>query len=79
MRINPNPGNGDLVVRYYLKKTVNLQLTINDVNGKLLENRTLRNQIVGEHVYTPKIKNRGVYFLTIKTPYETATRKIIFN
>jgi hypothetical protein len=53
---------------------------LTDINGRILENVTLKNQVIGENTYQRKINsidNGGVFFLTIETPGESATQKII--
>lgn len=79
--IFPNPNNGNFNIKYYLKDTKNVNLSISDINGKVLEKISLTNQVIGENIYSPKIENwgTGIYFLTIQTPYETVTRKIVFE
>jgi hypothetical protein len=77
----PNPNNGNFNIKYYLKDTKNVSLSISDVNGKIIEKMNLTNQVIGENIYSPKIENwgTGIYFLTIQTSYETVTRKIVFE
>jgi hypothetical protein len=79
LSIQPNPADGDVLISYFLKATNRVRLRISDVNGRMLINRILRNQSVGTNAYNPKIKGKGVFFLTLETPYETATRKIILK
>jgi hypothetical protein len=80
MVVFPNPGDGNFVVKYHLKETRNIRLILTDSNGKVLENSILENQAVGENIHQQKIENLGsggFFYITIKTPYESATQKIV--
>ena len=82
MVVYPIPNNGVLKVEYYLKEIKNIRLKIVDLKGRILENKVLTNQIVGKNSYQQNIKNitqNGIFFITIETPYEAATQKIIVN
>ncbi len=75
----PNPVGKDFVVKFNLIKDSDVKLTLTDINGRVIENTILKNQIMGENIYKKemKAKTNGIYFLTIETDYEIATRKII--
>jgi hypothetical protein len=80
MIVYPNPNNGVLNIKYHLKDTENIRLKIYDLKGSLIENKVLNDQVVGENIYQQniaKITQNGVFFVSIVTPYETATQKII--
>jgi hypothetical protein len=50
------------------------------VDGKKIEEKVLSNLVVGENIFQSKIKNlRGTYLLTIETPFEKSTQKIILK
>ena len=80
MQVYPNPNNGDFKVKFYLKQKAVVNLTITDVNGKVIEKTILSNLEQGENYYSKTIKdliNGGIYYLTLETFFEKATQKII--
>ena len=80
MQVYPNPNNGNFIVKFNLRKSAEVTISIQDVNGKLIENTLLKNLKVGENTYSKKIEqmiNGGIYYVTIDTGYEKATQKII--
>ncbi len=80
MQVFPNPNNGNFIVKFNLRNNGEVKLTINDANGKLIENMVLKNLQEGENTYSKRIKNLingGIYYITIETTYEKATQKII--
>jgi hypothetical protein len=80
MRVYPNPNNGFFMIKFNLKSTDNVKLTITDVNGKTIESGILEDLEVGENTYTRKyrkLSKGGVYFITLETPYEKAVRKLV--
>jgi len=80
VQVFPNPNNGEFVVKFYLNKRVETKISLFSIDGKLIEHRVLNNLNIGDNTFQRKIKsldNGGTYFLTVETPYETATRKII--
>ncbi len=82
MVVYPNPNDGILKVEYNLKDTKNVKLKIYDIEGRIIENKELSNQVVGKNIYQRNIKRllkNGVFFITIETEKETATQKIIIN
>jgi len=82
VRVSPNPNDGNFIVNYFLEKNSDVQLTISDVSGKVIKNTVLKNQTVGEQIFSKRIaglKHGGVYFLTIETSYEKASQKIIIE
>lgn len=82
MVVYPNPNDGILKVDYQLKETENVKLKIFDLKGRIIESKVLNNQTVGKNSYQQNIntiKQNGIFFVSIETPYETATQKIILN
>lgn len=80
LRVYPNPNYGVIKLDYQLRETENVTLKITDVNGKVLEDKELTNQQIGKNTFERTIKKReqsGVYFITLKTPYEKVTQKVI--
>lgn len=80
LMVYPNPNDGHMIIEYQLIQLSDVKISLLNNNGKKIEEKTFRNQAIGKHAITKKIENLaigGVYFLTIKTKYETATQKII--
>lgn len=82
MQVFPNPNGGDFVLRFNLNKIEPVKISISGMDGKKIEERVLYDLKIGENNYQPKIENiasGGVYTVTIETPSETATQKIIIH
>lgn len=82
MQVFPNPTKGDFMVRFHLAKKSNVTLTIYKNNGAKIDEYTLENLSVGNNIFQRKLnylEQGGQYILTLQTPYEKATRKIIIE
>ena len=82
MQVFPNPSDGDFVVKFHLNKIAETKISLYNIDGKKIEERVLNNLQIGENTFQRKIKNLdlgGTYILTIETPYEKATQKIIIE
>jgi len=80
IQVFPNPNDGEFIVKFNLNKIAETKISLYGVDGKKIEEKILTNLVIGENSYQRKIKNLnfgGTYILTIETPYETATQKII--
>ena len=82
VQVFPDPNDGNFVVKFNLTKIAETKISLYSVDGKKIEERVLTNLVLGENTFQRKIKNLelgGTYFLTIETPYEKATQKIIIE
>ena len=82
LQVFPNPSDGDFVVKFQLAKMGETKISLYTTSGKKIEERILENVHLGENTFQRKIKNLelgGTYLLTIETPYEKATQKIIIK
>lgn len=82
MQVYPNPNNGNFIVKFNLRNTGEVKLTIHDASGKLVENTVLENLQAGANIYSKGIRNLingGIYYITLETTYEKATQKIIVD
>lgn len=82
IRVYPNPSDGDMVVQFNIHKPGDAKLSLYSLNGSLIEEKTLTGLQLGENFYRPnpqKLKSIGTYILSIETPYESATQKVIIK
>jgi len=82
MQVYPNPNEGNFIVTFNLTNISEVKISIQDANGKRIENTVLKNVVAGENSFSKRIKglmNGGIYFITLETPYEKATQKIIID
>jgi hypothetical protein len=82
VQVFPNPNDGNFVVKFHLNKIAETKISLYNIDGKKIEERILNNLQIGENTFQRKIKNLdlgGTYILTIETPYEKATQKIIIE
>jgi len=78
INISPNPASDFIMVRAYNAKNQQLQFTLNDMTGKDLYNETFSVQKGNfEKSIDVSNLNKGMYFLTIKSPDGKMTQKII--
>lgn len=80
LQVSPNPSDGTFHLTFHLEKTTDVQLSIYDQAGHLLESSEWQKITVGEHRYQQRINNLtggGVYFVKVETPDEQAMQKII--
>ncbi len=82
MQVFPNPNDGDFAVKFYLKESAETKISFYSIDGRKMEEFILNNLSAGENIYQPKIESinlKGTYILTIETPYEKATQKIVIH
>ncbi len=82
LMVYPNPNYGKFTVDYYLNQSSDVKITLHNAEGKEIENRVFENLPAGPNQYQKKIRGfakSGIYFLTIETPYESATQKIVIS
>jgi hypothetical protein len=82
IEVVPNPNDGNFEVKFHLKQRAEVKIAIYSMDGKKIEESLLENLSIGENILKRKISNIGsdrAYFLTIETPYEKATQKIIIK
>ena len=82
MQVLPNPNDGNFTVKFHLNEIAETKISLYTLDGKKIEESVLEHLNIGENTFQQKIKKtglNGMYFLTIKTPNQKATRKIIIN
>ena len=75
----PNPFNPTTTIKYSLKNSSHVLLTIYDLNGKVIETLVNRYQIAGKHaiVWQPNGLASGLYFYRLRAGEFSQTKKII--
>ena len=82
MQVYPNPNNGDFIVKFNITKVGKTKISLASLDGKKIEEKTLRNLSIGVNTYQYKIKslkNGGIYLLSVETPYDKAIQKIMIE
>ncbi|HPI09224.1 MAG TPA: T9SS C-terminal target domain-containing protein, partial [Saprospiraceae bacterium] len=70
MQVFPNPNNGVFGVKFQLRTSTRVWLSISDLNGKLIDREELKNLFPGENIVTrklPRINVGNAYFVTLET------------
>jgi hypothetical protein len=78
----PNPNKGEFDVRYYLKQQTEVKIILYNASGKKIHQVKLKAQEAGEQRHLCRVKRSaqsGTYFITIETPYESATQKVVIT
>lgn len=81
MQVYPNPNKGKFIIQYHLEQAQDVEITIQDNQGKILEQQT-QVSIKGENQFAQRIEGLtegGTYFITIQTTTEKSTQKIIIQ
>lgn len=80
--IFPNPNNGELNISFYLATLEPVKISIIDEKGKIVEDITLDQPRVGMNLFTKQInnlKNGAVYIISIETPSEKQSQKLLLK
>ena len=77
--IYPNPFNPTTTIRYGLNQNAIIQISIYDINGRLITTLINEFQIAGYHSITwdASSYSSGIYFLKMSVKNFTATRKLV--
>jgi hypothetical protein len=82
LEIFPNPGDGDFYVKFNLDRLSDVNVSLYNASGKKVDERLFRQLQPGEHMYQKRVRGLhrgGIYSITVETPFEKATRKIIIE
>ena len=82
MNVAPNPNNGLFSVSFELVRSCDVNVTIYDIQGKIIEERKMKKLESGTNMYQKKLtnlENGGIYFIRIETPWEKAVQKIVIE
>ena len=77
----PNPAKNYTIISYNLPDNANVQLYIHNVNGQLIKTLLEEKQTAGKHQIKWNTDNllSGIYFYTLKTENNIATKKCIIS
>jgi hypothetical protein len=82
MQVFPNPSDGYFEVKFHLNQIAETKISLYNFDGKKIEETILNNLQIGENTFQRKINNLDLerrYILTIETPHEMVTQKIIIE
>lgn len=82
LTVFPNPNAGIMNVNFNLTKNEAVTISLLNQEGKLIQTKTLENLNLGENQYQMNVTDlsaNGVYFITVETPSETVSRKLILD
>lgn len=82
LQVRPNPNDGSFEVKFSLLSIEDTKISLYNIRGEKIEEKVLKNLNTGENTYRYNIMNPGnsaTYILTVETPYEKASRKIIIK
>lgn len=79
LQLFPNPNNGDFVLKFYLTQPSVTKLSVFNLNGKKVNEKTIHNLNAGEHTIRPKFNLQAgtSYIISIETNYEQATQRFM--
>ncbi len=77
----PNPAKDYTIISYTLLKKMEVQLSVHDVNGKLVQSLIDEKQAAGDHQVRWNLTNlsSGIYFYSLVIGEQTITEKIIIE
>ena len=79
--INPNPNNGDFVLRFEMKESKLVSVTLCDILGTTIKELRSDNYPAGSNSIAVSYNNlsSGIYFLKIKIDYDEILREIVIE
>ncbi len=80
-KVYPVPFNDILNIEYQLKKDAHVQISIYDVNGKLVQTIVSANKQVGDYklIVNANSFEKGMYILKLKVDGQPANNRIIMK
>lgn len=76
-QVFPTPNDGNFNLKFNLRVQSVVKIKTHNSLGKLIDSIVLKDLQTGENSYSNnKMLNKGIYFITIETSYETTTLKI---
>lgn len=77
----PNPATDQVSIAYNLKSNSDVNITLTDITGRVIENRLLENQSNGSHLVefnTSRFAD-GIYLYNVRVANQNQTGKIVVN
>lgn len=78
--VYPNPAEGSITAKYFLKEDIDVQISLTDQNGNIIESKRLKNVKAGEQIFEKKLEKIPAganYLLSIYAGKEKVIQKII--
>jgi len=82
LKIYPNPNKGNFTIKFTIDQLAKTKLLIFSSDGKKMEETELTGITTGENIIQRSFQqytSNGIYIITIQTPHEKATGKIILH
>jgi hypothetical protein len=78
LSIFPNPASSEIYINGYFTSNENNQISIVDVTGKVILNRTLNTQIINERIDIQGLSN-GLYLIRIENNHSFRVEKVLIQ
>lgn len=77
----PNPANGSTLIKYDIQKTSDINLSIYDVTGRKIFEKSQNDVIAGSHKMNIDVSNfsKGAYFYTLTANGNKVTKRMIIT
>lgn len=77
----PNPANGSTLIKYDLEKTSDINLSIYDVTGRKIFEKSQNDVIAGSHKMNIDVSNfsKGAYFYTLTANGNKVTKRMVIT
>lgn len=82
LRVFPNPNGGNFSIAVYLNEKTDLRVSLLHPGGKRLKTWNMRNTPAGENTFqldATKMQLNGTYILTVETPTEKTSQKVVIK
>ncbi len=81
LKNRPNPANNQTTISYHLSTASSIDLSVYDLNGRLIKTLLNEKQVAGNHevVWDLTDLSSGLYFYTLRTDEQVVTRKCIIE
>lgn len=81
LTVYPNPAQRDVFFEAYLSKTSDITIKIYDLNGKVLNEKLLRDVDFGNHEFNIPVSNlsNGLYFYSVESNNNTINGKFVVS
>ena len=77
LKISPNPTSNTTILTYFLPKPESVQLTLLDLNGRVVQSLFSGSQMAGWQTFSIEHLQSGVYLVNLRTPSKVFTQKLM--